>query len=111
MQQRLCQSRPLAITFGKLSQSFMAFRSESGLFDHFLHLSPSFFHAVQRPHHAEVFPDIHMPVKRIVFRQVSDAFPGFHRSEEPTSELQSLMRISYAVFCLKKKNQQNVNYM
>src|SRR3546814_5168883 len=26
------------------------------------------------------------------------------RSEEPTSELQSLMRISYAVFCLKKKH-------
>src|SRR3546814_3296148 len=29
---------------------------------------------------------------------------GIHRSEEHTSELQSLMRISYAVFCLKKKN-------
>src|SRR3546814_9627608 len=29
------------------------------------------------------------------------------RSEEHTSELQSLMRISYAVFCLKKKNQKN----
>src|SRR3546814_9077921 len=28
------------------------------------------------------------------------------RSEEHTSELQSLMRISYAVFCLKKKKQQ-----
>src|SRR3546814_7063929 len=28
---------------------------------------------------------------------------GEHRSEEHTSELQSLMRISYAVFCLKKK--------
>src|SRR3546814_5124160 len=28
-----------------------------------------------------------------------------HRSEEHTSELQSLMRISYAVFCLKKKKQ------
>src|SRR3546814_8216495 len=28
------------------------------------------------------------------------------RSEEHTSELQSLMRISYAVFCLKKKNQE-----
>src|SRR3546814_5387135 len=28
----------------------------------------------------------------------------FGRSEEHTSELQSLMRISYAVFCLKKKN-------
>src|SRR3546814_8976286 len=30
---------------------------------------------------------------------------GHGRSEEHTSELQSLMRISYAVFCLKKKNQ------
>src|SRR3546814_3034626 len=29
---------------------------------------------------------------------------GVLRSEEHTSELQSLMRISYAVFCLKKKN-------
>src|SRR3546814_2220400 len=29
--------------------------------------------------------------------------PLAHRSEEHTSELQSLMRISYAVFCLKKK--------
>src|SRR3546814_4751441 len=29
----------------------------------------------------------------------------FERSEEHTSELQSLMRISYAVFCLKKKKQ------
>src|SRR3546814_3854027 len=28
---------------------------------------------------------------------------GWRRSEEHTSELQSLMRISYAVFCLKKK--------
>src|SRR3546814_1008251 len=32
-----------------------------------------------------------------------------HRSEEHTSELQSLMRISYAVFCLKKKNNKNYN--
>src|SRR3546814_1357835 len=31
------------------------------------------------------------------------SFGGSHRSEEHTSELQSLMRISYAVFCLKKK--------
>src|SRR3546814_3463459 len=30
---------------------------------------------------------------------------GYERSEEHTSELQSLMRISYAVFCLKKKNE------
>src|SRR3546814_10779674 len=33
----------------------------------------------------------------------------FQRSEEHTSELQSLMRISYAVFCLKKKKNQNQN--
>src|SRR3546814_7071483 len=32
--------------------------------------------------------------------------PFSARSEEHTSELQSLMRISYAVFCLKKKNNQ-----
>src|SRR3546814_2859287 len=33
--------------------------------------------------------------------------PWRARSEEHTSELQSLMRISYAVFCLKKKNIQH----
>src|SRR3546814_10088052 len=33
----------------------------------------------------------------------ADAIGGKVRSEEHTSELQSLMRISYAVFCLKKK--------
>src|SRR3546814_2600617 len=32
-----------------------------------------------------------------------DAWGSFFKSEEHTSELQSLMRISYAVFCLKKK--------
>src|SRR3546814_6635285 len=34
-----------------------------------------------------------------------DEISWIGRSEEHTSELQSLMRISYAVFCLKKKNQ------
>src|SRR3546814_9219027 len=37
-----------------------------------------------------------------VSKPISD---GLRRSEEHTSELQSLMRISYAVFCLKKKKQ------
>src|SRR3546814_9697251 len=32
------------------------------------------------------------------------------RSEEHTSELQSLMRISYAVFCLKKKNKRTITH-
>src|SRR3546814_2103040 len=45
---------------------------------------------------------------RCVPRSVSACIPAFRppsigRSEEHTSELQSLMRISYAVFCLKKK--------
>src|SRR3546814_9518898 len=35
------------------------------------------------------------------------AQPSAFRSEEHTSELQSLMRISYAVFCLKKKKHKN----
>src|SRR3546814_6752018 len=42
------------------------------------------------------------------FYIVTEEIPGLARnlrSEEHTSELQSLMRISYAVFCLKKKKQ------
>src|SRR3546814_3503210 len=41
------------------------------------------------------------------FRSVT--IPAARRSEEHTSELQSLMRISYAVFCLNKKNK-NTQY-
>src|SRR3546814_7585086 len=40
---------------------------------------------------------------------VGVAFGGFFRSEEHTSELQSLMRNSYAVFCLKQNNEQCKN--
>src|SRR3546814_971377 len=39
--------------------------------------------------------------------RMTEARRDDYRSEEHTSELQSLMRISYAVFCLKKKKQQN----
>src|SRR3546814_1541047 len=41
-------------------------------------------------------------LREVVLRDKPDA-----RSEEHTSELQSLMRISYAVFCLKKKKYSN----
>src|SRR3546814_3839054 len=37
---------------------------------------------------------------------IQHLYQGRERSEEHTSELQSLMRISYAVFCLKKKTMQ-----
>src|SRR3546814_5448177 len=43
-------------------------------------------------------------VTTVIGGRISDRLAG-HRSEEHTSELQSLMRISYAVFCLKKKTQ------
>src|SRR3546814_10029987 len=45
----------------------------------------------------QLYPD---KAKRL--KEISDA-----RSEEHTSELQSLMRISYAVFCLKKKKKKH----
>src|SRR3546814_17431768 len=41
------------------------------------------------------------------FSLSSNFFGSSSRSEEHTSELQSLMRISYAVFCLKKTNYNN----
>src|SRR3546814_3268250 len=52
--------------------------------------------------------------QRISLRGIYDRSPDgpyayWARSEEHTSELQSLMRISYAVFCLKKKNTQTNN--
>src|SRR3546814_3297780 len=44
---------------------------------------------------------------RVITSLNHGAFFGVGRSEEHTSELQSLMRISYAVFCLKKKKTTN----
>src|SRR3546814_9159214 len=44
---------------------------------------------------------------RIEKMQIADASVN-GRSEEHTSELQSLMRISYAVFCLNKKKKKNI---
>src|SRR3546814_10121969 len=46
-------------------------------------------------------------VVQVSWRLGATRFAWRGRSEEHTSELQSLMRISYAVFCLKKKTQTN----
>src|SRR3546814_2191675 len=56
------------------------------------------------PKVAEKFDDL--PKDRSL-TDLSDA--ELKRSEEHTSELQSLMRISYAVFCLKNKKQKHLN--
>src|SRR3546814_6270852 len=44
-------------------------------------------------------------------REITRALTQEDRSEEHTSELQSIMRNSYAVFCLQKKNNKTNNYM
>src|SRR3546814_4461549 len=51
---------------------------------------------------AAAAPEINGPMILVATRQL----PVGTRSEEHTSELQSLMRIPYAVFCLKKKTHQ-----
>src|SRR3546814_1091580 len=65
--------------------------------------------AIPGEHHAQARPlsigkvappDLEQPHARRAALQIA-----LGRSEEHTSELQSLMRISYAVFCLKKKTQ------
>src|SRR3546814_5420103 len=53
-----------------------------------------------QPLHADVFIEVGMHDELVTMSR---------RSEEHTSELQSLMRISYAVFCLKKKKQTKNN--
>src|SRR3546814_9361754 len=60
-----------------------------------------------------ISPDIKQKWTRLTGRLVLDWKPEISftddRSEEHMSELQSLMRISYAVFCLKKKTNKNTN--
>src|SRR3546814_2035266 len=51
----------------------------------------------------------HMDIIRRGAHLVDRLVIGVTRSEEHTSELQSLMRISYAVFCLKKKKQESTS--
>src|SRR3546814_2833446 len=46
-----------------------------------------------------------------LFAACTASIASARRSEEHTSELQSLMRISYAVFCLKKKNNDKESYL
>src|SRR3546814_5389216 len=71
-------------------------------------------HIARQPLTQRVIPNWHLPVGRgsrchVNINEIREAIVNWLesvelRSEEHTSELQSLMRISYAVFCLKHKN-------
>src|SRR3546814_10598315 len=58
--------------------------------------------AEDRPYLFRTIGEVMLPLELHQLNSSIDRRPGL-RSEEHTSELQSLMRISYAVFCLKKK--------
>src|SRR3546814_1426417 len=56
--------------------------------------------------HSSTCPDAHIAWVKATRSSMFMSLKYTARSEEHTSELQSLMRISYAVFCLTKKNNQ-----
>src|SRR3546814_1235372 len=66
-----------------------------------------FFNTAQAGHYLGLSTRM---LERMRRRGEGPAFRRHARSEEHTSELQSLMRISYAVFCLKKKKHTTQTY-
>src|SRR3546814_2833397 len=65
---------------------------------------------VSRPVFRRLYDCLRYPQRHRHSRRAEGSAPrAALRSEEHTSELQSLMRISYAVFCLKKKNKKHNN--
>src|SRR3546814_3035578 len=93
---KLLTTHEVAVTIeegsiGGLGAHVLTLASDCGLIDAGLKLR-----TLRLP---DIFQDQDKPEK-----QYADAGLDADRSEEHTSELQSLMRISYAVFCLKKKN-------
>src|SRR3546814_6650177 len=69
---------------------------------HLLALAPSLRRGTQGSwKHVRAFSATEL---KLTTRRPHDVTPMASRSEEPTSELQSLMRSSYADFCLKKNN-------
>src|SRR3546814_8969385 len=82
--------RPALIVYDDLSKQAVAYREVSLL--------------LRRPPGREAYPgDVFYLHSRLLERAAKINASDEIRSEEHTSELQSLMRISYAVFCLKKK--------
>src|SRR3546814_1892337 len=70
-------------------------------------MNPGEFYAL--PQSPQTFKQLLMVSGMDRYYQIVKCFCDEDRSEEHTSELQSLMRFSYAVFCLKKKTHNNNN--
>src|SRR3546814_1810001 len=66
------------------------------------------WHLVQSWIARDMCPAASSRTSRLIDGRAANAIHIMARSEEHTSELQSLMRISYAVFCLKKKKMINI---
>src|SRR3546814_6247926 len=77
------------------------FRSAAVLVAYSLFLTQVLYRSVDRAALFAVFRDSALTTATVMIVVATSTL--FARSEEHTSELQSLMRISYAVFCLKKK--------
>src|SRR3546814_1811923 len=97
---------PYTTLFRSLDPLFEAVRARAHRI-----LAGVFIEACRRLHHAGAIRKLRQE-RCIGFGQMQDDggwVRRFYRSEEHTSELQSLMRISYAVFCLKNKKIQDNN--
>src|SRR3546814_5183131 len=82
-----------AVLFGPLDEQAGAFPQPYANVQHYRCISPAL-----QAQHGVPDVDLYAVLKHI------DTVLSTQRSEEHTSELQSLMRISYAVFCLQKKH-------
>src|SRR3546814_2645879 len=88
------------VELDRIAAYFVAPPFETGLPDDVDRTDPDFAAWLDqnvKPHKQPGYAIVNISLKPI------GGIPGDARSEEHTSELQSLMRISYAVFCLKKK--------
>src|SRR3546814_9991264 len=95
---------PCAACRAPASGNQMSF-ADLGLSDELLRAVEDSGYTEPTPVQRQAIPSVLMNKDLIAIAQTGTG----KRSEEHTSELQSLMRISYAVFCLKKKTRKHTN--
>src|SRR3546814_8041207 len=112
-QKRELQFASRAVNSIEINGSFYALQRPEQYAQWYAETPPGFVFSVKAPRfitHIKRLRDIHKPLANFFASGVLELKEklGAIRSEEHTSELQSLMRISYAVFCLKKKNTRTI---